>query len=272
MASIELTTPDGAQQIALHTDHITLGRLATNDIVLPYSHISRRHAELRLINGVWWVADQGSTNGLHINGQRVQEAPLQPGATIALSPHVALRLLLTSPNEPPPTAAPLLPESQPPPLSAYAPRSPYAEDEAPFYPHMRPAPPVHSEPRALSPSASSSDADHRAKPDRVAPSTPRKTAGETSERKSPSSDPQRRAQGIMERRRVATGAPSTTLYICQTCGQLTAPDAVYCQSCHHAIATECARCRLSLLPIQDLCPRCQTPNPVSVRRTRRATP
>jgi hypothetical protein len=56
------------------------------------------------------------------------------------------------------------------------------------------------------------------------------------------------------------------LHVCQTCGQLTAPDAVYCQNCHHTIAHECATCRLSLLPIQDRCPRCHVTNQHSVRR------
>lgn len=271
MASIELTTPDGAQQITLRAERLTLGRLATNDIVLPYSHISRRHAELRLINGVWWVADRGSTNGLHINGQRVQEAPLQSGATIALSPHVALRLLpASSPEEPSLSALPSPAEPQPPPLSAYAPRSPYAEDETPSYPRMRPAPPARSEPRAMSPSASTPRAGLPPIRRRSISSAPLETTGEPgSQVVSASLDPQRQAERLMERTRVATGAPSTALHICQTCGQLTAPDAVYCQSCHHAIAAECPRCRLSLLPIQELCPRCQTPNPGSVRRTRR---
>lgn len=59
------------------------------------------------------------------------------------------------------------------------------------------------------------------------------------------------------------------LHVCQTCGQLTAPDAVYCQNCHHTIAHECATCRLSLLPIQDRCPRCHATNQHSVRRAHR---
>ena len=273
MASIELTTPDGAQRITLRTERLTLGRLATNDIVLSYSHISRQHAELRLINGVWWVADRGSTNGLHINGQRVQEAPLRPGAIIALSPHVTLRLLPASaPEEPPLAPLPLPSEAQPPPLSAYAPRSPYAEDETPSYPRMRPASSARSEPRATSLSASTPSAGLLPMRRPSMPSAPRELAGDAGDQAmSASLDPQRQAERLMERARVATGAPSTALHICQTCGQLTAPDAVYCQSCRHSIAAECPRCRLSLLPIQNLCPRCQTPNPGSVRRMRHTT-
>lgn len=267
MISIEITTPDGVQQYPLVGDHITIGRLTSNDIALPYSHISRRHAEVRFASGVWWVTDLGSTNGLHINGERVHEARLTPGEIIALSPHVSLRLIATTavaaPNPPlapsdPPPAPPIEPSPSVTPLSDLAPRSPYAEDETPFYPHMRPAPPRRSEPR-IAPTQTPRPAAHASSP--AAPAAPPADSA---------ADLQARAERIA-RRRAATGAPSSRLHICQTCGQLTAPDAVYCQSCHHSIATECPRCRFSLLPIQDLCPRCQTPNPGSVRRGSHAT-
>jgi len=79
-------------------------------------------------------------------------------------------------------------------------------------------------------------------------------------------DPFMRDAPAGERQRSPSGPASTLLHVCQTCGQLTAPDSVYCQNCHHSIAHECANCRLSLLPIQDRCPRCHTPNAASVRR------
>lgn len=266
MISIEITTPDGVQLYPLPGDHATIGRLTSNDIALPYSHISRRHAEVRFASGAWWVADLGSTNGLHINGERVHEARLEPGEVIALSPHVTLRLIATdaisTPIPPlaqsdPPPAPPIESSPSVTPLSELAPRSPYAEDETPFYPHMRPAPPRRSEPR-ITPIQTP-----RPAVDESRQATPAAQSTEAAEL-------QARAERIA-RRRAATGAPSSRLHICQTCGQMTAPDAVYCQSCHHSIATECPRCRFSLLPIQDLCPRCQTPNPGSVRRGSHAT-
>src|SRR5579859_1060797 len=69
-----------------------------------------------------------------------------------------------------------------------------------------------------------------------------------------------------ERQRATSGPALNVLHVCQTCGQRTAPDAIYCQSCHHSIARECSNCRLSLLPIQERCPRCHMPNAFSVRR------
>ncbi len=271
MTSIEITTPDGAQQFTLQSDNLSIGRLVTNDIVLPYSHISRRHAELHIRNGIWWVADLRSTNGLHVGGQRVQETPLEPGVIIELSPHVSMRLL---PTPTPPILQPAItsnsPEPQITPLAALAPRSPYAEDETPYYPHMRPASP-ESRPRPARPSSPRLDTLPSAPRHPLKSSVDQQPKASVHQEAMDARDHQRLEAELSRRRRTATGAPLTALHICQTCGQRTAPDAVYCQSCHHPIAVECPNCRLSLLPIQDMCPRCQTPNPGSVRRGRQST-
>ena len=93
MASVEIQTPDGAIQAPLDRDHLTIGRLASNTIALPYPHISRQHAELRLMGQDWWIVDLRSTNGLHVGGQRVGECRLTLDAYVMLSPLVTLHLL-----------------------------------------------------------------------------------------------------------------------------------------------------------------------------------
>ncbi|MGL6095636.1 MAG: FHA domain-containing protein, partial [Fimbriiglobus sp.] len=48
------------------------GRLATLEIVLDDSSVSRRHAEVRLNpDGSWVVKDLESTNGTYLNGNRI---------------------------------------------------------------------------------------------------------------------------------------------------------------------------------------------------------
>ena len=63
-----------------------VGRSRDCDVVLTDANVSRRHAEVRpAAAGTWTVADLGSTNGVHVNGHRIQgAAQLQPGDRIAL--------------------------------------------------------------------------------------------------------------------------------------------------------------------------------------------
>lgn len=62
----------------------SLGRLASNDIVLNDRRVSRHHADLLEQDGRWLVRDAGSTNGTAVNGKIVREAVLKPGDRISL--------------------------------------------------------------------------------------------------------------------------------------------------------------------------------------------
>ena len=48
-----------------------LGRSREADIVLDDANVSRKHAEVRPSGGSWIVRDLGSTNGVKVNGRRV---------------------------------------------------------------------------------------------------------------------------------------------------------------------------------------------------------
>ena len=63
---------------------VVIGRSRDCDIVIDDPNISRRHAELRRQGSGWLVADLGSTNGVKVNGRRVNEQGLQPGDEITL--------------------------------------------------------------------------------------------------------------------------------------------------------------------------------------------
>jgi pSer/pThr/pTyr-binding forkhead associated (FHA) protein len=66
---IWLTLPDGAeQQLA---ERLTIGRDAENDLVLPVTTVSRRHAVLTAHEGRWSIEDCGSANGTYLNGNRL---------------------------------------------------------------------------------------------------------------------------------------------------------------------------------------------------------
>ena len=64
------------------TRTVVLGRDASADICLPVPAVSRRHAELRLERGTFYVRDLGSTNGTLVDGKRIEEAPLEPNAEL----------------------------------------------------------------------------------------------------------------------------------------------------------------------------------------------
>jgi pSer/pThr/pTyr-binding forkhead associated (FHA) protein len=62
-----------------------LGRSREADIVLDDANVSRRHAEVRPSGGSWIVRDLGSTNGVKVNGRRIQgPQSLKPGDVVEL--------------------------------------------------------------------------------------------------------------------------------------------------------------------------------------------
>lgn len=46
------------------------------DLVIEDKSVSRKHCELENKDGVWWVRDLESTNGVYLNGKQVQETKL----------------------------------------------------------------------------------------------------------------------------------------------------------------------------------------------------
>ena len=62
-----------------------IGRSRDCDVVLSDQNVSRHHAEVRPSGGSWIVRDMGSTNGVKVNGRRIQGAQsLKRGDTIEL--------------------------------------------------------------------------------------------------------------------------------------------------------------------------------------------
>jgi len=46
------------------------------DVVLNDPHMSRRHAEIKIQNGAWWLFDLGSTNGTFVNDKKISQHEL----------------------------------------------------------------------------------------------------------------------------------------------------------------------------------------------------
>lgn len=56
-----------------------IGRANECDICLAAAHLSRRHAQLQIIDGMLFVKDLDSANGTFLNGKRVAEARVKRG-------------------------------------------------------------------------------------------------------------------------------------------------------------------------------------------------
>ena len=64
----------GGRSELLGSGGATLGRSREADIVLDDANVSRKHAEVRPSGGSWVVRDLGSTNGVKVNGRRLDPA------------------------------------------------------------------------------------------------------------------------------------------------------------------------------------------------------
>jgi DNA-binding CsgD family transcriptional regulator len=101
-----------------------VGRLSGAEIPIDDPGVSRRHVKLtRRPDGSVEVADMRSTNGLILNGERVERGLLREGDRINLGPDAVLRLCYVEPShlagpapsaEPAPEPAPAPPVDEPP--------------------------------------------------------------------------------------------------------------------------------------------------------------
>ncbi len=83
----ELVPLGGGDPIPLMKRKLLVGRRESCDIVLRFANVSAHHCELNLNGGYWYVQDLGSSNGVKVNGVRVQEKRLDPGAELCVSKH-----------------------------------------------------------------------------------------------------------------------------------------------------------------------------------------
>ncbi len=78
-------TLDGAERrFPLDGDALSIGRGVDNDIVLSDFSVSRNHARLLRENGAWVLVDQGSTNGIRVNGKKARREKVKPGDVLEI--------------------------------------------------------------------------------------------------------------------------------------------------------------------------------------------
>ncbi len=73
---------------------IHIGRSTDNDVVLYSAVVSRRHVELRKVNGNWEIVSLGA-NGTFLNGEQIQHIPVRDKIVLRLArsgPQIQIRL------------------------------------------------------------------------------------------------------------------------------------------------------------------------------------
>ncbi len=85
--------PNQGQAFAVKDRPLTIGRGASNDVVISHFSLSRLHARVRATPHGFVVDDLGSTNGTFVNEAKVTgSAPLRPGDTIRLGTVITLKV------------------------------------------------------------------------------------------------------------------------------------------------------------------------------------
>jgi pSer/pThr/pTyr-binding forkhead associated (FHA) protein len=92
--------PNLGMLIDVSRDVMVIGRDVTNDIVVADAEVSRQHARLKMTKAGLILEDLGSTNGTHVNGERIS-APrvLKDGDEIGLGENAILALEELAPEE-----------------------------------------------------------------------------------------------------------------------------------------------------------------------------
>ena len=75
---------DSGQEIPIRQDSVLLGRDRSCAVWLDDRSISRRHAAIQRDGEGWLILDQGSANGVLLDGRKVSRAPLLDGQELRL--------------------------------------------------------------------------------------------------------------------------------------------------------------------------------------------
>lgn len=85
-ALVVVSGPTAGNQLPLRPGVVSIGRSPGNQLVLPDTMVSSRHAVIKTDESGCWLEDMNSRNGLFVNGSRVQRHFLRPGDVVTIGP------------------------------------------------------------------------------------------------------------------------------------------------------------------------------------------
>ena len=81
-------------QLVMDKDTLIIGRKSESDIVIKDPAVSGFHAKVQRVGDKTVVADNGSTNGVHVKGKRVQQHVVRNNDTVVIGEH-SLKFVIT---------------------------------------------------------------------------------------------------------------------------------------------------------------------------------
>jgi pSer/pThr/pTyr-binding forkhead associated (FHA) protein len=80
----QIKGPGFPRDVSLDIDEVVIGRALESNVSIDSPLVSRRHAALKRSDAGYTVEDLESGNGVFVNGERVQSAPLRPSGTLQI--------------------------------------------------------------------------------------------------------------------------------------------------------------------------------------------
>jgi neural Wiskott-Aldrich syndrome protein len=76
------------EKVPITKDRFVIGRgKQSSDLTLKDPNVSRQHAMIEYQNGVYFMVDMGSTNGVEYNGQRIARKQIAEGDIFRICDH-----------------------------------------------------------------------------------------------------------------------------------------------------------------------------------------
>ena len=99
--TLTLRTPTGEEEERTFTvDVVRVGRADDCELPLASGYVSRYHARFQRADDGWEVVDEGSKNGVFVNGRRINASqPLHPGDMVRIGDHTVVFAPNAQPEE-----------------------------------------------------------------------------------------------------------------------------------------------------------------------------